>query len=125
MFADAEEKQIIKAYKLSGEAKIIGIIEYIDTLLDSEEKFIMYAHHQVVLNAVEEHMKKKHAKVVYIRIDGQTSSEARHASVNKFQNDNACRIAILSITAACLGLTLTAASTVVFAEIHWTPALML
>ena len=45
--------------------------------------------------------------------------------MKKFQADKNCRVAVLSITAACLGLTLTAASTVIFAEVHWTPAMML
>ena len=125
IFADAEEKQIIKAYKLSGEAKITGILEYLDTLLETVDKTILFAHHQAVLNAVENHFKSKHTSIGYMRIDGQTRGELRHGYVQKFQNDPECRVAILSITAACLGLTLTAASTVVFAEVHWTPALML
>ena len=61
IFADAEEKQLIKAYKLSGEAKVGGILEYLDTLLDSVDKCILFAHHQNVLNAVESHFKQKHS----------------------------------------------------------------
>jgi len=45
--------------------------------------------------------------------------------VQEFQEDDNCKVALLSITAASLGITLTAASTVVFAEVHWTPAVML
>ena len=36
-----------------------------------------------------------------------------------------CKIAILSLTASSLGLTLTATSTVIFAEMSWTPATLL
>ena len=34
IFAEVEVTQISKAYKLSGEAKINGIIEYLDTFLE-------------------------------------------------------------------------------------------
>jgi len=41
--------------------------------------------------------------------------------VQTFQDDNRCRVAILSITAANSGITLTAAHLVVFAELFWNP----
>ena len=75
----------MKAYKLSGEAKITGILEYLDMLLDSPEvKFIIFAHHQAVLNAIEDHFKKKHTSLGFIRIDGNTKSSTRHDYVKKF-----------------------------------------
>ena len=82
------------------------------------DKFLVFAHHQKVLDAVEK-VANKH-KVGYTRIDGAVSDAA--ARVEKFQTEAACRIAILSIRAAGVGLTLTAASTVIFAEMTWVPA---
>lgn len=49
----------------------------------------------------------------------------RHDLVQQFQENNQIRIALLGISATGLGLTLTAASTILFAEMHWTPAIML
>jgi hypothetical protein len=60
-----------------------------------------------------------------MRIDGQVNNEKRHECVNYFQNSEECRIAILAITACATGLTLTKASTVVFAEMYFTPAILI
>ena len=57
----------------------------------------------------------------YIRIDGSTTSSNRQQLVQQFQTSSQTRVAILSITAAGIALTLTAASTIYFAEMFWTP----
>ncbi|XP_042369339.1 DNA annealing helicase and endonuclease ZRANB3 isoform X2 [Plectropomus leopardus] len=61
------------------------------------------------------------AKAGYIRIDGSVPSSERIQLVHKFQSDPETRVAILSIQAAGQGLTFTAASHVVFAELYWNP----
>ena len=57
----------------------------------------------------------------YIRIDGNTHSEDRQKLVDHFQANDNTKVAVLSITAASTGLTLTAAQLVVFAELYWNP----
>lgn len=57
----------------------------------------------------------------YIRIDGATAAADRKASVDVFQTHDNVPVAILSITAANTGITLTAAKMVVFAELYWNP----
>ena len=70
------------AYKLTGEAKLEGSREFIDTLLEAGAKFLLFAHHQMVLDSYEQHMQKK--KVGYIRIDGKVNPEKRHKRVTEF-----------------------------------------
>ncbi|KAJ8434665.1 hypothetical protein Cgig2_030051 [Carnegiea gigantea] len=60
-------------------------------------------------------------KIGCIRIDGGTPAESRQALVAEFQEKESIKAAVLSIRAGGVGLTLTAASTVIFAELSWTP----
>ena len=111
-----------EAYSATAEAKIAGTLEFLTPCLQNDAKFLVFAHHQCMMDGIEDAMKSK--KVGYIRIDGKVPSDKRHGRVQQFQTDPSCKIAILSITAAGQGLTLTAASIIVFAEMHWTPAIM-
>lgn len=53
------------------------------------------------------------------------NQKLRQEQVNLLQTDPRTRVAIVSITAAGIAISLTAASTVWFAEMHWTPAKLL
>ena len=67
------------AYRLTGEAKLSGSIDFIDTLLEAGAKFLLFAHHKSVLDGYETHLNKK--KIGNIRIDGSVNPEKRHERV--------------------------------------------
>jgi len=116
-------KGTLDAYTMTGKAKIEGACEYISDLLDIDQKFIVFAYHYDMLNKIESLMKEKH--VEYIRIDGNTQQDKRYDYVKNFQHNENCKVAILSIVAASTGITLTSASLVIFAELTWTPSIMI
>lgn len=94
--------------------------EITNNVSDNVSKFIIFAHHKAMMDAIQDRIKQEckdsNIKVDFMRIDGSVPSEERMELVNKFQNNIGVRIALLSITAACTGLTLTKAQTVIFAE---------
>lgn len=96
---------------------------FLETLIENKVKFLVFAHHYQMLDQLEDLMLK--TRTSYIRIDGQIDVVKRHEAVNKFQSDPKCLAAILSLTASGQGITLTAATAVVFAEMAWTPGLMI
>jgi SWI/SNF-related matrix-associated actin-dependent regulator 1 of chromatin subfamily A len=89
---------------------------------------LCFAHHTFVLDELEKEVGLSNAKGSdkrFIRIDGSTNPRHRQAQIKAFQTDPSIRIAVLSITAAGVAVTLTSSSTVWFAELYWTPALMI
>lgn len=60
-------------------------------------------------------------KVGFIRIDGSTPSAERQSLSQEFQFSEKLSVAILSLTAANMGLTLSSADLVVFTELFWNP----
>ncbi|XP_066266917.1 DNA annealing helicase and endonuclease ZRANB3-like [Branchiostoma lanceolatum] len=114
---------MVEWYHTTALAKAGSVQEYIKVLLENESmKFIVFGHHKHMLQAVTQTL--IHSKVKYIRIDGSVPSAERTHLVQQFQGDPSIKVAVLSILAAGTGLTLTAASHVVFAELYWTPGVL-
>ncbi|KAM4710695.1 DNA annealing helicase and endonuclease ZRANB3 [Anableps anableps] len=114
---------VTQMYKQTAIAKAGAVKDYIKMMLEAEQlKFLVFAHHLTMLQACTEATIE--AKAGYIRIDGSVPSSERIKLVHKFQSDPETRVAILSIQAAGQGLTFTAASHVVFAELYWNPGHM-
>uniref|UniRef100_A0A8B9TF51 Zinc finger RANBP2-type containing 3 n=1 Tax=Anas platyrhynchos TaxID=8839 RepID=A0A8B9TF51_ANAPL len=111
---------ITRMYKETAIAKAGAVKDYIKMMLENDKlKFLVFAHHLSMLQACTEAVIEN--KVRYIRIDGSVPSSERIHLVNQFQKDPDTRVAILSIQAAGQGLTFTAATHVVFAELYWDP----
>lgn len=79
-------------------------------------KIILFAHHQHVLDSLEEMCAKRSWN--YIRIDGTTAANNRQNRVDSFvDKDSGVDFAILSIKACNTGLNFTPVTTMVFVEL--------
>lgn len=101
---------------ISARGKLNNVFEFVDDLLESGEKLVLFAHLHEVIHAI----KAKYPDAV--TITGEDDSNARQHAVDKFQKDPKQQLIICSIKAAGVGLTLTASSSVAFVEIPWTAA---
>ena len=99
--------------------KYDAITEWLDHFLASgEEKVIVFAEH---IDFVE-NLYKRYFDVA-VKVRGGVSNDDRMEAVKSFQENPECRVFIGNMKAASEGLTLTAASDVVFCELAWTPAI--
>ena len=116
--AQREHQMLLnKLYLATADTKKSAVVEYLSVLLENEQKFIVFAHHKLMIEEIDAALRRK--KVQFIRIDGSTPAQERGGRVKKFQEDGNVLVALLSFGAAAEGLTLTAASTVVMAELVW------
>jgi hypothetical protein len=103
--------------------KVPYVVQFVTELLEGSEdgnKICLFAHHKDVIAKLNEALKKYNPVV----ITGETKDADRQRNIHIFQNTNQSRVFIGSMQATGVGITLTAASTVVFAELDWTPAVV-
>ncbi|XP_044222028.1 SWI/SNF-related matrix-associated actin-dependent regulator of chromatin subfamily A-like protein 1 [Thunnus albacares] len=119
-----EKAALLVFYNHTAEAKLQAIMEYITDMLEGgREKFLVFAHHKLVLDHITAELGKKN--VSFIRIDGTTPSAERQQLCERFQYSTKTCVAVLSITAANMGLTLHSADLVIFAELFWNPGVLI
>lgn len=99
-------------------AKVPFVIEHVEDALEGG-KVILFAHHKDVVAKIVDHFGKK-----CVFITGDVEIEKRQIAVDEFQNNPDVVLFVGNIKAAGVGLTLTASSHVIFAELDWTPGNM-
>jgi len=106
-------------------AKVPFVVEHVRDALEGGEKLIVFAHHHDVVDALVEGLSEFGPVVVTgktsMKVDKETGVSPRQAAVDRFQSDPETRVFVGNIQAAGVGLTLTASSHVVFAELDWVP----
>lgn len=107
--------------RMVAEQKIPAVIDWVKTFLDgTDEKLVLMGCHKLPLQKLHDQFED-----IAVRLDGTVSTaKARMQAVDSFQNDQRVRLFLGNIRAAGTGITLTAASTLAFFEIDWTPGAM-
>jgi SWI/SNF-related matrix-associated actin-dependent regulator 1 of chromatin subfamily A len=96
-------------------AKAPLVVEHVRRLVRAGEKVVLFCYHK----EVAEFLRKSFNNCAFIT--GKTATHKRQDEVDRFQEDPDCMVFIGNISAAGVGFTLTASSTVVFAEMSWLP----
>jgi len=121
-FTDAEIRKKLRSevivkitmlLQLSAKGKIEAAQEYIDEVIESGEKIVIFCRHKIVVDEL--------CKIYpnAVRVTGTENESQKQASVDVFQNNPKTNIIIGSHKAAGVGLTLTASSEVLFLELPW------
>lgn len=88
----------------------------------SQHRVLIFCQMKQMLDIVENVLFKKHMpSVTYMRLDGSTDVNKRHAVVQTFNSDPSIDCLLLTTHVGGLGLTLTGADTVIFVEHDWNP----
>lgn len=100
---------------VAARGKLSAAVEWIESFVASGERLVVFAHHRDIQASLLD------AFPAAARIVGTDTPAERDANVERFQNEEAS-LCICSLEVASHGFTLTAAASVVFVELGWTPA---
>lgn len=100
-------------------AKMDRMVELVSEIVASGQKAIIFSNWESMTEVTKEKLKSYNPAY----ITGATKADERMKEVERFQNDNTCKVIIGTIGAMGTGLTLTAAQNVIFLDSPWNMAL--
>jgi SWI/SNF-related matrix-associated actin-dependent regulator 1 of chromatin subfamily A len=110
-------EKVLKLKLFLAKCKLKRVVEFIQEAIDSGEKIVIMSDFQEIAEAIHEHFKD-----VAVLHTGAMSDVNKEESVNRFQNDKKIRLFSGMVIASGVGITLTAASKLMFMGFAWTPS---
>lgn len=111
---------LLKGENFDADSVKLDQIEEILSEVTPGHKVLLFSFFTSMLQLVEERIKAK--GVGYAYLDGKLSQQQRQVAVERFQNDDGCRVFLISLKAGGTGLNLTAADYVYILDPWWNPA---
>ena len=102
--------------QISARGKVEGAKDIIHNIVYGGQKLIVFCFLKEVVAALKQEFRDA------VTVTGDDSTEQKQYAVDRFQTDEKCRLIILNYRSGGTGLTLTAASNVLFVEFPWTAA---
>lgn len=109
--------EIAKLRHAAATAKIPSAIALVENILSAGEKVIVFTCYQRVVDAMMTHLSDR-----AVRVTGAESTAERQAAVDAFQGQSDVRVFVGNLQAAGVGISLTAATQVVFVDYSFVPA---
>jgi superfamily II DNA or RNA helicase len=100
-------------------AKLSALADLLEDILSSGHKALIFSQFTSLLAFVRKDLDQ--ANTPYAYLDGQSND--RDAQIQRFQNDPACPLFLISLKAGGVGLNLTAADYVILLDPWWNPAI--
>ena len=104
--------------QIAGMAKLPYVINFVKNIMDIEESVVVFCHHKVIHRMLHESL----GEFSPVSIIGGQTDKARQDNVDRFQRGES-KLMIAGIRAGNVGINLTQAKYVIFAELDWSPAI--
>jgi SNF2 family DNA or RNA helicase len=104
--------------QIAGIAKLPHVINFVKNIMEIEESVVVFCHHKVIHKLLHESLQEFSP----VSIIGGQSDKLRQDQIDKFQRGES-KLMIAGIRAGNVGINLTQAKYVIFAELDWSPAI--
>ncbi len=102
----------------AGAAKLPHVIEFVKNIMEIEESVVVFCHHKAIHALLHKSLHEYSPSSI---IGGQSDTE-RQGNIDRFQNGET-KLMIAGLRAGNVGINLTRAKYVIFAELDWSPAI--
>ena len=102
----------------AGLAKLKHVVEFVNEVMETEESIVVFCHHKAIHKLLHESLAEHNPASI---IGGQTLS-VRDNEIDRFQKGQT-RLMVAGLRAGNVGINLTKARYVIFAELDWSPAI--
>jgi SNF2 family DNA or RNA helicase len=104
--------------QIAGIAKVPHVINFVKNIMEIEESVVVFCHHKVIHKLLHQSLQEFSP----VSIIGGQSDATRQDQIDKFQKGES-KLMIAGIRAGNVGINLTRAKYVIFAELDWSPAI--